>query len=114
MSVAAEPASGSEIATAIDSSPLTMPGRYFCFSASLPRLATTWAGPVLDSKTWNAAGRQTLASSSIATSASRIGAPEPPYSSGSAMPSRPREPRRSRSSRGNGVRFSSHSCALGP
>ena len=69
MSVAAEPASGSEIATAIVFSPLTMSGSQRCFCSSVPRCVMTWAGPVLASKTWKPAGRQTLANSSIAASA---------------------------------------------
>ena len=114
MSVAADPASGSLMATAIESSPLMISGRYFRLRSVEPSWATTWAGPVFDSKTWKPAGRHTFASSSIATSESRMGAPEPPYSSGSEMPSSPKRPSRRLSSMGKGVRSWSHCRAFGP
>jgi hypothetical protein len=113
MSVAADPASGSEIPTAMVFSPLMMSGSQRCFCWTEPRWVITCAGPVLASKTWNAAGRQTLASSSITTSASSSGAPDPPYSSGWAMPRNPSPPRRSRSSFEMGVRLTSSDSAMG-
>ena len=92
MSVAAEPASGSEMATAIVFSPAMMSGSQRSRCSSVPRWVITWAGPVLASKIWKAAGRHTLPNSSITASAWASGAPEPPYCSGCAMPRKPRSP----------------------
>ena len=57
-----------------------------CFCSSVPKNWMTRIGPVLHSKTWKAAGRQTLASSSMTTRASTRVPPWPPYSSGMAKP----------------------------
>jgi len=60
MSVAAEPASGSEIATATVASPLTTLGRICFLCSSVPKNSITRFGPVLASNTWNAAGRHSF------------------------------------------------------
>ena len=51
MSVAADPASGSEMATAMTFSPAMIGGRNFAFCSSVPKRSTTRAGPVFASKT---------------------------------------------------------------
>ena len=60
MSVAADPASGSEMPIAIVTSPLTTRGRIDFFWASVPNSSITRDGPTLASKTWNAAGPRLL------------------------------------------------------
>ena len=83
MSVAADPASGSEMPMAMVISPLTVLGRTSFFCCSVPKNSMTRHGPTLVSNTWNAAGRHSLASSSWTMSASSRVPPWPPYSSGS-------------------------------
>ena len=109
MSVAAEPASASEIETAIVVSPRATGGRKRSFCSSVPNRSTTRAGPVEPSNVGHAASAEPLASSSITSSASISGRPEPPYCSGSVIPIRSRSASRRRSSSGSGVRSRSHS-----
>src|SRR5690606_30974420 len=113
MSVAAEPASGSEMPMAIVTSPLTTFGRYVSRCSWVPKNSSTRAGPTFASNTWKAAERHSLASSSITMSASRRVPPAPPCSSGRARPRKPSSARRATSSAGSGVRSRSHCAALG-
>ena len=113
MSVAADPASGSEMPMAMVISPLTVLGRTSFFCCSVPKNSMTRHGPTLVSNTWNAAGRHSLASSSWTMSASSRVPPWPPYSSGRTMPRKPSLASRWTSSSGSGVRSRSHSAAFG-
>src|SRR5215211_547252 len=112
-SVAADPASASEMATPSVFSPAAMGGSSRSFCSSVPKRCTTRAGPVEASKTGHPACGAHFESSSSTISASKSGRPPPPYSSGRAMPSSPSSPRRRRSSSGRAARASSHSCARG-
>src|SRR5579859_1658015 len=113
MSVAADPASGSEIATAIVVSPRITGGSSARLCSSVPDSWMTRAGPAQASKTGHAATGLALASSSMTISASSSGRSDPPYSAGCVMPSRPRSARTLRSESGSGVRASSHARAYG-
>ncbi len=113
MSVAAEPASGSEMATAIVDAPSMTGGRNCAFWSAVPNRSMTRVGPVFASNTWNAAIWFSLASSSITSSESMRSAPPPPYSSGRPMPRKPSSASRVLSSSGRKVRFSSHDAMCG-
>jgi hypothetical protein len=86
MSVAAEPASGSEIATAIVASPAVVGGSHRSRCSGVPSNSTTRIAPTAASKMANAGGRHSLPNSSSTSRASSSGACQPPYSSGSVMP----------------------------
>ena len=82
-----EPLPGSERQKAARWVPLAIPGRYFCFCASVPAIMI---GPVgrRVSRSIKPSTFEYLVTSSMASTRPKMPAPEPPYSSGMQRPSK--------------------------